>query len=302
MTKLEGLDLSNNGMSSFPQNAFSTFTSLSTLFVDGNDLNAAVAAKTFDGLPQSLTGLYMGNGGLTSVPSQIFQQNGRLVFVALFNNKITSVKKNDFGQSSSVTQVLLSDNPIASIEQGALQALAKVPSLALTNTRLAAFDLSLLNGMTELTELKLDNSGALTSLTATNSDQVPQNISLIQITKSALQSISADVEKVVSRANFKKLDISENTNIICDQNVIWLAKYALCPQTGGNITMQNTKCKTGVLLSQYLNETAPDPCGATQSTQPTTAPPSSANTWYTLTTLFITPIGIFITAFNYRYM
>jgi Leucine-rich repeat (LRR) protein len=293
------LDLSQNGMRNFPQSAFSIFPNIWMLILNENDLNAAVLAKAFDNLPNSLSTLLLQNGGLTSVPTQILQPNNKITTLSLANNQITAIRNNNFAQGGGLTSLNLNNNPINSIEQGSLQQLSKCQTFSLDNTRLASFDLSFLNGMNGLEKLTLVNSGVLLSLSATNADQVPQNISRIEIMNSALQTISQNVEKVISRQNFEQLDISGNTNINCDQNINWIARYTVCPQNNQTrVAIENTKCKDGTPFINYLQKA----CQGTaepSTAPPTTTPTSSADISRTLWNFFIAPI-IVLTAFKYE--
>jgi Leucine-rich repeat (LRR) protein len=280
LTNLTHLDLSNNDMRNFQQSAFTSFVSLTNLILDGNDLNRAIIAKAFDNLPKSVITLFLENGGLTSIPSQIFQQNTQTTIISLADNYITSIRLNDFTPNTDLTYLGLSNNPINNIDRGSLQPLNRCQSLLLDNSQLSSFDLSSLNGMNELIYLGLVNSSKLTSVTVTDVGQVPL-LREIDLMNSHLTYIDPDVAQIVSRKNFDRLDISENIDFVCDQNVNWIARYALCPdfQTHNNIQIRNTRCNSGRLLDEYLKEAVPNPCAAVDTTVvPTTSPTAPPGT------------------------
>lgn len=88
---------------------------------------------------------------------------------------------------------------------------------------------------------------------------MPESISQIKISNTKSTKISPDVEEVIARKNSDTtLNISYNKEIICDKNVHWMAKYAMCqPNT---IIIEGASCSDGRILTDYLKRAVPDPC------------------------------------------
>jgi len=252
-------------MKNFPRSAFHALTSLQTLDLSGNDLKSAFAAGAFENLPEYLYNMRISRGGLTHVPA--FQKPKQISDLFLVGNEISEIRHNDF-DTVSLDNLDLDGNPISQIERGSFQRLGKIKFLHMASTMLESFDLSLLSGMNALEDVHLRNTFSLTSLTVTNPDEVPSYVEKLDLASCNLNYISPDIEKIVSRKvqgrfQYVHLDLSNNTNLVCDQNVHWMAKHAFCRAPSGHgylIELDNTtKCNNGESLKDYLKKYAPPP-------------------------------------------
>jgi len=119
--------------------------------------------------------------------------------------------------------------------------------------------------------LGLVNSTKLTSITVTDVEKIPQSIKQIDAANSRLTYVDPLIEKVVTRKFFKRLNLADNIDFNCNENVNWMARYVLCDDYR-KVSVQNTRCSTGRLLSDYLKEAVPNPCAAPPTDAPTQAP------------------------------
>jgi len=86
LTKLQSLDLSNNGLVSLPEDAFANLTQLHTLILSYNKLQC-VQQKTFSGLA-NLKVLSLHGNDLSSIPYGAFNDMVSLTHLALGNNPL----------------------------------------------------------------------------------------------------------------------------------------------------------------------------------------------------------------------
>jgi len=244
--------LSTNAV--FPKDVFASLTSVSELRLSGSGLKSSVSMGAFGKLPLSLRQIHLIGGDLTTVPSEVFQQNGQLLFthVYLNNNKITEIKPDDFKGAVRVQQIYLDMNPIRSIRAGSFGELKQRKRLFINNgTQLKSFDLSSLNGMNSVFILSLTERTSM-ELTVTNIQEVPKSLSTIDIYDSVAPYINPAVEELLKNRRME-INLRYSTDMACDKNVHWMAKYAC----SGSIDVGEATCKDGTSLSEYLEKVVP---------------------------------------------
>jgi len=259
LTKLVQLGVPSNRITNFPRNAFSKFSSLTNLNLDGNNFDSDSALVALENLPKSISVLYLTYCKLTTVPTRVFQPDSQLKYLFMGGNKITKINRDDLKLASDFLVVELIGNPIENIEAGSFQTLRRVKRLELDEAKLTTFDLSLLNGMQDLQKLSLKLNSQLKSVIVTSADQVPLNISVIDISDTGLSTISPELEKIVSRKGFLNLNISYAKKINCNQDVHWVAKYVQCSGRR-RIYTDGTKCDGGEYFQDYLKKAVPNAC------------------------------------------
>lgn len=168
------IDLSDNNIRSFSEDAFSSLSELAFLTLDGNDVQAAIDSGALSNLPQATTSLSLqrSNPALKSIPTKVIRDVPQLVTLSLANNYIDAVRTGDFFNTSQIFSLFLAGNPITTIQPGSLQDLPGLTHLDLSQTALESLDFSLFEGLNNLFAVILDETRTLKSLTISNLDMV----------------------------------------------------------------------------------------------------------------------------------
>lgn len=171
---LDTLDLSDSNIQQFSSSDFQSLSKLMGLYLNGNNLQAAVDSGALTNLPESLRYLYLESGSppLQKIPTPVLAKFTDKKYLSLARNEITSLRLGDFPDGSEVGDLNLAGNPISEIDQGALRPMKSVYSFTLIDTKLTSFDLGLTEGMDGLWYLFLDQSQMLKTLKLSDSDKV----------------------------------------------------------------------------------------------------------------------------------
>lgn len=172
---LDTLDLSDNGIGGQSQTAdFEELSKLTSLCLNGNDIQTAVDSGVLSNLPVSLRYLYLESGRkpLKTIPISVLQNLTERCYLSLARNQIAALRLGDFPDGSKVGDLNLEGNPISSIDYGALMSMDSVQSLTLNDTKLTSFDLWFTYGMNGLWYLFLDQNRYLKTLTSSYFDAV----------------------------------------------------------------------------------------------------------------------------------
>jgi len=269
LTKLLTLDVSYNGMQKFSANDFVSFKHLVYLTLKGNNVKAAYDSGAMDNLQMYNGYLYMEQGNLDSIPTRALNNpsTNLVQSLSLQDNQIRALKKGDFPKGIMLDDIDLSGNPITTIEKGVMQDLKRMSRVVLKRTALVSVDLSAFKGINEA-YLIFDDSQQLTSLTVSNTwlFQVPY-YAYVSATNTSLQVIDPKIARLLdhiggwSIAERFDLDISDCTNLDCNQDLTWMAKYVLCQQD--KLRARNAKCSPatgGANLEDHLKKIAPNAC------------------------------------------
>jgi len=245
--------------------------------LSGNDLQAAAASGALDNIPQSTANVMLEYGGLNSVPASFTRKHPEITLLSMANNAIRTLKNGDFSIGNKLSTVNLADNPIVTIEDDALKYLSNAQYLNLQRSALVSLDLSVFNGMNQVFVL-LDGSYLLKGLTVSDVNKVPKAIQ-ISAKDTVLLTMDPKIAILLANPTFT-LDISNNKNIDCNQDIVWMAKHVLCKPF--NLRVDNTQCTPasgGNSLYSYLYQRVPNVCD-----EPTASTTTRAFTTMTFTT------------------
>jgi len=280
LTKLVSLNVKNSNIQYFTGDDFKPFQDLATLELSGNNLQAAVNSGALDNIPQSVFTVMLEDGNLDSVPASFTSKHPEVTLLSMANNGIRALKNGDFSNGNKLISLNLEGNPIATIEDDALQYLNNVQVLNLYGSALVSLDLSVFNGMNRVTVV-LDGSYLLKGLQVSDVSKFPQVITIF-VRNAVLLTLNSNIGTLLANPNFV-LDISENKNIDCNQDISWMARYVLCVPF--NMKVDNTQCTPqsgGSSLYRYLYTKVPNACDVpsttTTSTSTTTRTSSSGST------------------------
>ena len=163
LTSLTELYLFGNDLTMLPAGVFDGLTSLTTLHLGNNDLTT-LPAGMFDGLT-ALTTLRLGSNALTTLPDGVFDGLTSLTTLALHRNALTTLPAGVFDELTSLTSLDLSTNQLTTLPAGVFDGLTSLTLLTLPVNQLTTLPAGVFDGLTSLTLLTLQMN-ALTTLPA----------------------------------------------------------------------------------------------------------------------------------------
>lgn len=188
-TGLEVLDLSNNDISSIPDNGLSALRSLTTLNLQDN-LLIAIADRAFVGL-QSLSVLNISSNRLVALPPELFQSPRALTQLYLQNNTLSVLAPGLLEGLDRLEVLDLSQNELTStwINRDTFAGLVRLVVLNLGYNQLTKIDQNVFHGLYSLQILHLEHNQIDTI--ANNAFSDLKNLHALTLSSNRLKRIEA---------------------------------------------------------------------------------------------------------------
>ncbi len=150
------LDLSDNGLTTLPEDAFGQFDNLQWLFLRGNQL-VTLPAGIFAGLT-NLRFLWLHNNQLATLPPDIFAGLINLQGLYLFGNQLVTLPAGIFGGLTNLQELRFSNNQLTTLPAGIFAGLTNLQALWLDENQLTTLPPGIFAGLTNLQRLRLNNN------------------------------------------------------------------------------------------------------------------------------------------------
>jgi len=152
-THLTTLNLSNNQITSIPENAFSGLTSLQELNLSVNRISEI--PKDVFAMLTHLQRLSLSYNKISSIHENAFSGLTQLEELGLFCNQITLIPENAFSGLTQLEELILSANQIISIHENAFSGLTSLRRLMLQRNQVNEIHKDVFAGLTQLEALDL---------------------------------------------------------------------------------------------------------------------------------------------------
>ena len=139
LSRLRGLSLANNDMSTLTREWFTDLSSLRYLNLDDNILTR-IPGDVFSGVARTLTTLELNSNRFTRVPRQSIRKLSQLQSLHLRDNQISKVHARSFNESRMLVTLDLSHNQISDVSSRAFLGLKSVAKLDLRHNALLTLD------------------------------------------------------------------------------------------------------------------------------------------------------------------
>ncbi len=153
---LDGLSLSNNQLATLPPSIFAELSNLQLLSLDRNEF-ATLPVGVFAGLT-NLQKLWLNNNQLATLPAGIFDGLTNLAFLSLYRNQLATLPSGIFGGLTKLQQLALTRNQFATLPPGLFADLTKLQALLLNENQLTTLPPGIFAGLTNLQKLWLTNN------------------------------------------------------------------------------------------------------------------------------------------------
>ena len=159
-TRIGGLTLNGNSLTTLPVGIFGGLHNLSQLALQQNSL-PTLPMGIFNGL-DSLEYLNLEHNSLITLPERIFSDLGNLRRLTLNGNSLTTLPVRIFSGPSNLDWLRLDNNSITTLPVGVFNGLSLLRGLALNDNSLTTFPVGLFRGMSNLSSLYLHNNSLTT--------------------------------------------------------------------------------------------------------------------------------------------
>ena len=159
LSNLDDLQLIDSGLETLPEDVFDGLTSLTKLYIIGNDDLEELPEGIFAGLT-SLTNLHVsGNAALGELPEGIFGGLTSLGFLHLAENSLTELPEDIFDGLTSLQLLHLQNNQLTGLPAEVFDGLANLEYIRLNENALRSLPGGVFDGLASLKQLPLEGNG-----------------------------------------------------------------------------------------------------------------------------------------------
>ena len=262
LTQLQTLRLYDNNLTSLPENIFNSLIRLQTLSLYSNNLSS-LPENIFNSLTQ-LQELYLSNNNFVSLSYNIFNSLTQLQILTLYQNKLTSLPENIFNSLTQLQDLTLSSNNLSSLPENIFNSLTQLQELYLSNNKLTSLPTSIIR-CNNLNYIKysnneinyippniqrfLNNLNQQTNhLQVYNDGQNVHNHSIQESIKTSLENI-LNVPKTINKDNLIS-DLIEN-NYMNEHSFRLLLEY--CQNTSVHSVLNITFEESLLHILEFIN-------------------------------------------------
>ena len=158
LSNLGSLQMIDSGLETLPEDVFDGLTSLTRLFIIGNDDLEELPEDIFDGLT-GLESLHVsGNAALSELPEDIFDGLTSLGFLHLAENSLSELPEDIFDGLTGLQLLHLQNNQLTGLPSGVFDGLGSLKYILLNGNSLRSLPADVFEGLVSLTQLPLDGN------------------------------------------------------------------------------------------------------------------------------------------------
>ena len=172
--------IGNDDLEELPEGIFEGLTSLETLHVSGNAALGELPEGIFDGLT-SLGFLHLAENSLTELPEDIFDGLTSLQLLHLQNNQLTGLPSGIFDDLGSLEYIRLNENALRSLPGGVFGGLARLKQLPLEGNELESLPDGVFEGLVNLEQVFLSSKDRAPFTLTAELDQHGDNALVVKV-------------------------------------------------------------------------------------------------------------------------